>query len=118
MRRISLIVGLLIALCINIGIYSETAKIYRDQSSGAGAICPGPGIPRQQKASTIGGSPFNGNGTVMIEECDHELPEGAKLLPSFLMGWQFYANWLIWAIPFSAVALIISNLHTRAKTTS
>ncbi len=115
----ALVLGLITSIVVSnvkgVTFISETdsnGTFYKIQGGIQGRLCLGSNIPSPLATSTLGkGLPF----TKIITThgtygCDNFAYTGY-----YFSSWQFYANWLVWALPWLLVTYFLSrkNAHSR-----
>ncbi|HVX47856.1 MAG TPA: hypothetical protein VHA05_00670 [Candidatus Saccharimonadales bacterium] len=123
-KTITTVVILLIALAVNILIYKETFTT-PPMPLPSFAACAGsdqnparPSVPETTdvKIGVMAGEPFKTDKNVKVsaQTCTSQYKVPTFRLGDFISSWQFYANWLIWSLPFFGVAYLISrHAHIR-----
>lgn len=124
-KKLSILIALLLGLAINIAVYAVTVDI--DTISTSSIVYDQPqqpfslGICAAGSYNAVeilqGGLPLKSTKQIVVAvpyctetNSDHSsITTIANNSKDFLKNWQFYANWLIWSLPFLLIAYLINN---------
>lgn len=110
-----IIIVVILGFLTNTVIYIKSSEFQRSSDAG-GWLCPG--IPYDAGSGFLnGGFPLQSHRQTEIYGTCGDISNKLNLkeFADILKTWQFYANWIIWSLPFLATSYFIGKKHANYR---